>query len=438
MMRVVHLDSMKWLLLPRDGEPQVIEQSKIISGLYPSGVNRIATSKNNAVVLTAKEDTDTIWGYRYFNTSEKRLQSAWFKFKMAGGVMYQTIIKDTWYGVIRNNDTVGSNNIVTFQKMDLKANDASYNYNDVDYGLVVRLDNKIKVPDAEITYDPKTDRTTIDLTDSGWNETPWTYDQTKVDGDNTKVKCFAIGNGIDEDCVDVKINKTSNINRFNNTFTEISLDGNWKTQTTITTTTDTATGLSEGKFTSEATTAVTGSGAGMRLSGTVKDGAITEVIISSFGSGYADGDTIRITKATSSLFTLKVTQKTVWVGYQYDLDVQIPTIYPVKSSGTGQKSDVQGSLVLHRCKFNMARVGTYEFELKRLGRPTYINDQETRYADSYDANDAPIINVDEVTLPVYDRNVNTDIHLKSEYPLPVTLISMTWEGEYTNLSYRRS
>ena len=424
----------------REGEPQVIEQSKIISSLYPTGINRIATSKNNAVVLTAVNNTNTIWGYRYFNSTERRLQSAWFKFTLPGNLIYHTIIKDTWYGVVRNLDTVPDPdvNTVSFQKMDLKTTDVNYNYKDVDYGMVVRLDNKVQVAHDDLTYNAADDNTTFELADIGWNDGVWTYDQTKVSNNNTGIKCFQIGNGVDEECVDVLINNADHKNRFNAAFTEITLDGNWAERITVTTTNNDATGLEDGNFVQEATTRLTGAGSGMRLSGRVENGRITAVVISNFGTGYTDGSTVELANATNSEFRVNVTDLDLWMGYEYELDVDIPTIYPRKSTGQSSTTDVNGSLVLHRCKFNMARVGTYEFDLERLGRGTFTHDQETRYADSYDANDAPILNTDTITLPVYDRNVNTNIHLKSEYPLPVTLISMTWEGEYTNLSYRRS
>jgi hypothetical protein len=424
----------------REGEPQVIEQSKIISSLYPTGINRIATSKNNAVVLTAVNDTNTVWGYRYFNSTERRLQSAWFKFILSGNLIYHTIIKDTWYGVIRNLDTVPDPdvNTVSFQKMDLKTTDVTYNYKDVDYGMVVRLDNMVRVEHDDLTYNTANDNTTFNLADIGWNDTAWTYDQTKVDGNNTGVKCFQIGNGINEECVDVLINNADHENRFNAAFTQITLDGNWEEQIEVTITNNDATGLPDGNFVSEGTTRLTGAGSGMRLSGRVENGIITQVVISNFGTGYTDGSTIELTNATNSEFRVDVTDLDLWMGYEYELDVDFPTIYPRRSNGSSSTADVNGSLVLHRYKFNMAKVGTYEFDLDRLGRNSFTHDHETRYADSYDANDAPILNTDTVTLPVYDRNVNTNVHLKSEYPLPVTLISLTWEGEYTNLSYKRS
>ena len=414
----------------REGQPEVVEQSKIISSIYPTGINVVASSKNNAVVLTNSSTSNEIWGYRYFNTTEKRLQAAWFKFAMSGDVVYQCIINDSWYGVIRNNDTTGGNNILTIQVMDLKSNDAVYNVSDVNYSLVVRLDNKTEVAHADTTYDDTTGNTTFDL--------PWTYDQTKIDGTSTGLKAFTIGDGINEKCVDILTNNANHPNRLNAAFDEVTLDGNWNEQYDLTTTNNEAGTLEDGNFVSEPTVRVSGNGSGMRLSGKVENGRVTQVVISDPGTGYTDGTVVRLTDSANSRFTVNVTDLTVWIGYDYELDVQFPTLYPTRAAGTATKADIAGSLILHRCRFSMGKLGTYEFDVKRRGRPSYQIEEETRYADSYDANDAPILNVDLVTCPIYDRNINTDIHLKSEYPLPVTLISMTWEGEYTNMSYRRA
>ena len=120
------------------------------------------------------------------------------------------------------------------------------------------------------------------------------------------------------------------------------------------------------------------------------------------------------------------------------MQVDFPTIYPVRGSGSQVKADVQGSLIVHRCKFNTGATGTFSFDLNRTGRPTYSVLHESRPMDAYLANNPPFLLVDETTVPIYGRNYNINLSLKSKYPLPVTLISMTWEGEYTNKNYKRS
>ena len=120
------------------------------------------------------------------------------------------------------------------------------------------------------------------------------------------------------------------------------------------------------------------------------------------------------------------------------MDVQFTVIYPVKGAGDSAKSDVQGSLIIHRFKVNTNSTGTFQMELGRKYRDTFSTTHEAKTFDSYTADAIAIGDVDETVVACYDRNTNVDLHLKSSYPLPVTLISMTWEGEYTNKNYRRA
>ena len=425
---------------PREGQPEVIEQSKIISNLYPTGINRIATSKNNTIVLTVASGSPDIFGYRYYNTTERRLQSAWFKLRMSGDVIYHTIIRDTYWAVIRNLDTAANPdvNIVTIQKMELKQNDGTVTVNNATQGIITYLDNKREVPSADMTYNAANDETTFTL--------PWTYDQTKFNATTftTGLTVFQLGEGADGRAVDlVSAGGTpARINTIDATFQTVTLRGRWNEQTDIAIT-NAATGanLDTGKFTGLGTTG--GTGTGLLLAGEVDvDGNLTKVQIVNPGSGYTTGDVVTIQAsvgtATTATCTLTITEQSLFVGYSYEMDVQFPVIYPVKGSGDSARSDVQSSLIIHRFKVNTNSTGTFQMELGRKYRDTFSTTHEAKTFDSYLADDIAIGDVDETVVACYDRNTNVDLHLKSSYPLPVTLISMTWEGDYTNKNYRRA
>ena len=425
---------------PREGQPEVIEQSKIISNLYPTGINRIATSKNNTIVLTVASGSPDIFGYRYYNTTERRLQSAWFKLRMSGDVIYHTIIRDTYWAVIRNLDTAANPdvNIVTIQKMELKQNDGTVVVNNATQGIITYLDNKREVPHADLTYNAANDETTFTL--------PWTYDQTKFNATTfaTGLTVFQLGEGADGRAVDlVSAGGTpARINTIDATFSTVTLRGRWDEQTDIAIT-NAATGanLGTGKFTGLGTTG--GTGTGLLLAGEVDvDGNLSTVQIVNPGSGYTTGDVVTIEAsagtATTATCTLTITEQSLFVGYAYEMDVQFPVIYPVKGAGDSARSDVQSSLIIHRFKVNTNSTGTFQMELGRKYRDTFSTTHEAKTFDSYTADAIAIGDVDETVVACYDRNTNVDLHLKSSYPLPVTLISMTWEGEYTNKNYRRA
>jgi hypothetical protein len=435
---------------PREGQPEVIEQSKIISNLYPTGINQIATSKNNTIVLTVASGSRDIFGYRYYNTTERRLQSAWFKLRMSGDVIYHTIIRDTYWAIVRNLDTTPNPdvNIVTIQKMELKQNDGTVTVNNATQGIITYLDNKREVPSTDLTYNAGTDATTFTL--------PWTYDQTKFNATTfeTGLTVFQLGDGADGRVVDIVSagGTPPRINTIDATFSTVTLRGRWDEQTDIAIT-NAAVGanLSTGTFAGLGTTG--GSGTGLLLSGEVDvDGNLSSIQIVNPGSGYTTGDvvTIRVREAdltvdptlpavdTTATCTLTITPQSIFVGYAYEMDVQFPVIYPIKGSGDSARSDVQGSLIIHRVKVNTNSTGTFQMELNRKYRDTFSTTHEAKTFDSYLADDIAIGDVDETVVACYDRNTNVDLHLKSSYPLPVTLISMTWEGEYTNKNYRRA
>ena len=65
-------------------------------------------------------------------------------------------------------------------------------------------------------------------------------------------------------------------------------------------------------------------------------------------------------------------------------------------------------------------------------------DYESRpIADGYKADAVPYLAQKMNTIPVYEKNYNFNLSLQSEHPSPCTLYSMSWEGMYSTLNYRR-
>ena len=150
------------------------------------------------------------------------------------------------------------------------------------------------------------------------------------------------------------------VNVINAAFDEITLEGNWRQKTDLAITNDDATGLADGQFVSLAAINETGTtGSGMKLSGKVVNGEITEVVIANSGTGYETGNVVSVQGAANSRITLTVTDLSVWIGYEYTMQVDFPTIYPVRGAASQVKADVQGSLIVHRCKFNTGATGTF-------------------------------------------------------------------------------
>ena len=129
---------------------------------------------------------------------------------------------------------------------------------------------------------------------------------------------------------------------------------------------------------------------------------------------------------------------TLKIGYLYEYLVEFPRIYPTKVSGEKSFSDVNSSLIVHRCKFHFGKVGLYETTLKRLGKANYDDVYDSNDLDEYEVSDAPYLEEHVQTIPVYEKNKNVDIFLKSSHPAPATLRAMAWEGDYSPKFYKRA
>ena len=130
--------------------------------------------------------------------------------------------------------------------------------------------------------------------------------------------------------------------------------------------------------------------------------------------------------------------QTLTVGYLYEYLVEFPRIYPVRVQGEVQRADVNSSLVVHRLKLHFGKVGLYETTIKRVGKNDYTEIYESTVLDEYDVSDAPYLPEYIKTIPVYEKNKNVDIFLKSSHPAPATLRAMAWEGDFSPMFYRRA
>jgi len=128
---------------------------------------------------------------------------------------------------------------------------------------------------------------------------------------------------------------------------------------------------------------------------------------------------------------------TLNIGYLYEYNVKFPTIYSTKQDGNRIVADVNASLIVHRINLSFGKVGLYETSLTRVDRADYTEVYESPALNQYNISDAPYVAEVVKTIPVYEKNKNVDITLKSSHPAPTTLHSMSWEGDYSPMFYQR-
>lgn len=130
----------------RDTEPQLIEQSKLVSKLIPLDYDLIAESKENNFIALASDSSNELWVYRYFNTGEKRIQSAWVNWDLAGDVLYHCLMDDVYYAALKFVDGT-----IILQSIDIRPTDGAQ----VD-SYRIYMDNMFEVPSSSLTYDSNT------------------------------------------------------------------------------------------------------------------------------------------------------------------------------------------------------------------------------------------------------------------------------------------
>ena len=150
---------------------------------------------------------------------------------------------------------------------------------------------------------------------------------------------------------------------------------------------------------------------------------------------YSEGS-YNIAKATID-FSGDFSGEEVVLGYLFDMEIQFPTIFRSNTSDNRTITDTHASLTIHRVKFNLGNVGSYTTIIDKVGKNTYTDTWEAAKYDAYTFNSVNIANQYTQTIPIYEKNKNVTIKLKSTSPAPATLHSMSWEGSSTNKFYQR-
>ena len=319
----------------REGEPQVVEISKLVPTLLPKDLDLFTNSRENSIILIGKTNSDTVFGYKYIAIGEKRQQQAWFKWKLNNPLLYHFIINDEYF-------FVDTDNFLQSIKL-VQSDDDPTIIRTEDLRFLIHLDNHTTVSGG--SYNANTNITTFSNVSWLSNVTTPNYQLVVIDEGGTPAPTDGQGRYAE-----------ATKDPSSNTFT---VPGDWS-------------------------------------------------------------------------------NTTLRIGYLYEYLVKFPTIYPKKIQGEKSFADVNSSLILHRIKLHFGKVGMYETTLERVGKDDYTEVYESTTMDSYSASRVPYLEDYIKTIPVYEKNKNVDITLKSSHPAPATLRAMAWEGDYSPLFYKRA
>ena len=418
--------------IQRTGDPQVLEQSKIISKLFPTDCTLIAESTENSMILFGTEDANEVWGYKFYVQGQNRIQSAWFRWELPGTITWHTMMDDVYYAVIKNGSSY------TLEAFDVKTATDTLEIGTSPKDYLVHLDTKKSVATGDLTYVGATDVTTFTL-GAGYYSSKQLVAYC-IDSGNSAGRFYDIPNPADPDGFGVTGTAPNET---------VTLPGNWKYEehefehTDVSTTAETLTVTGHGFTTGEAVVYKQPTTTSSSAVGGLSDGTTYYVIkvdtntikLATNSSNATAGTAINLTSTGSGTSIL---QKHVGliVGYKFEFEVEFPTLYIQQAAEGKVKSETRGSLIIHRVNLSFGSVGLIDTTLKRKGRNDYTQTFEALEWDSYLASNIPITDDYIHTVPVYDRNTNLSLHLKSTHPTPAVLHSLTWEGDYSNKYYR--
>ena len=308
----------------REGEPSMIEQTKVVPRLLPHDLSVITNSRENNTVFLVKSGTADIFGYRYFNTGDRRVQSSWFKWSLPFNVQHLFVLDDELFVI------------------------------STDYNL-------LKIPLQEID-------TAREVTGDDYY------------GDQTKYK------------VHLDSSKPVTAGSYDGTYTSVS-------------------------FTS------VGTGSKLAAVNLSSGEVFIEDVAQRSGSTYK--------------FLGDFNGDSVVVGWLFEMKIDLPRIFVKKKAGEQITSDITAALTIQRVNMRFGPVGQIDVDLKRLGKTTITTQFDATSMDHYDADEAPIVSEKTQQVPVYERNKNCNITLKSTHPGPASFHSMTWEGDYTPMYHKR-
>ena len=126
------------------------------------------------------------------------------------------------------------------------------------------------------------------------------------------------------------------------------------------------------------------------------------------------------------------------IGYVYDMEVELPTLYPTQVEGRSSVSDVTSDLILHRLKVSTGLSGPITYRVDITGKDRWDNIINVTLPNTYVLNNVNLSASALHDVPIYQRNENVNIKIIGDTPFPISLLNIVWEGNYNRRFYRRS
>ena len=127
----------------------------------------------------------------------------------------------------------------------------------------------------------------------------------------------------------------------------------------------------------------------------------------------------------------------VIIGYNYNMEIDLPRIYKYKVEGGNVSNDDVSSLILHRLKFKTGLSGPVDYKVSITGREDWDNAVSVTQPNQYELNNVNMQAKATHVVPVFQRNENLAVKIIGNTPFPVSLLGLDWEGKFNQRFYRR-
>ena len=120
------------------------------------------------------------------------------------------------------------------------------------------------------------------------------------------------------------------------------------------------------------------------------------------------------------------------------MEVKLPKFFLTQSDGRTSQSDFTSDLIIHRIKVSTGLSGSIKYQIDITGRPEWSQTIEAVMPNEYELNNVNLAAEDIQNIPIYQRNDNLSIKIIGDTPMPVSLLSLNWEGRFTTGFYKRN
>ena len=89
-------------ILDDDVPPKILEQTRVVPEYIPKDISMSANSTALGIVTFGKKNSSELYHYKYFDSGERRDQSAWYSWTLTGTMQHMVYSAGSFYVVTKN------------------------------------------------------------------------------------------------------------------------------------------------------------------------------------------------------------------------------------------------------------------------------------------------------------------------------------------------